>query len=220
MLLRPIKKILILLLLFLGIEKVYPQFIVMNDKMNIVYYGVDNPISFSVNGYNSSQLILKASCGELRKTVDGYVWKMCGEKKSSVSFNCFLKKGNKIIAFDQSDYRIKKIPDPVIVLGPSNHIPQRSNLHNIQYVRVELLNFDFGGRFLVTQCDIEIYKKQGDTISFHNIGFRIKDEPIKEIRKLIEGEKICIKNVSVTIENCELEERKLTDSACATYYEK
>jgi|GEM_PF-2964398 len=210
----------LLLLLLLGIQKVHSQLIVMNGKMNIVYYGVDNPISFSVNGYDSKQLILKASCGELRKNEDGYVWKMCGEKEASVSFNSFLKRGNKMIALGQSDYRIKKVPDPVILLGPSNHGFGKIGLHNIQYINVALFNFDFDIKFLVTECDIEIYKKQGDTMLFHNTGSKINEEPIKEIRKLIEGENICIKNVFVTVENCELKERKLKDSACATYYEK
>jgi len=52
---------------------------------------------------------------------------------------------------------------------------------------------------------------------FHNTGFKINEEPIKEIRKLIERENICIKNEFVTVENCELKERKLKDSACAAY---
>ncbi|MEO7490243.1 MAG: GldM family protein [Ferruginibacter sp.] len=214
------KTIFIVLFLLLCFQTTKAQLIVMNDKMNIVYYGVDNPISVSVNGYNSKHLILKASYGELRKTEDGYRWKTCNEKQSSVSFSCFLKKGNKMIPLGQSDYRIKKVPDPVIVLGPSPHLPRINNLHNLLNVSVELVNFDFDVRFLVTQCDIEIYKKQGDTMRFHNTGPRIIDEAKKEIMKLLEGENICIKNVFVTIENCELKERELKDSALATYYER
>ena len=42
---------------------------------------------------------------------------------------------------------------------------------------------------------------------FHNTGFKINEEPIKEIMKLIERENICIKNVFVTVENCELKEK-------------
>jgi len=84
--------------------------------MNIVYYGVDNPISFSVNGYDSKQLILKASCGELRKNEDGYVWKMWGEKEATVSFNSFLKRGNKIFLLGRSDYRMKKVPHLLLYL--------------------------------------------------------------------------------------------------------
>jgi len=142
---------------------------------------------------------------------------MWGEKEATVSFNYFLKRVNKMIALVQSDYRIKKVPDPVILLGPSNHGFGKSGLHNFQYVNVALLNFDFDIRFLITQCDTESYKKQGDTMLFHNTGFKINEEPIKEIRRLIERENICIKNVFVTVENCELKERKLKDYACVAY---
>lgn len=113
---------------------------------------------------------------------------------------------------------IKKVPDSVITLGPSNNGFGKSCLHNIKYINVTLFNFGFDIKFLITQCDIEIYKKQCDTMLFHNTGFRINEEPIKEIRKLIERENICIKNVFVTVENCELKERKLKDAACAAYY--
>jgi hypothetical protein len=37
---------------------------------------------------------------------------------------------------------------------------------------------------------------------------------------LLEEESICLKNVFVRIEDCELAERKLADSTCATYYER
>jgi hypothetical protein len=213
------KNMLVLSLLFLGIKKVQSQLIVMNDKMNIVYYGVDNPISFSVNGYNSKQLLLKASCGELRKTPDGYVWKICGTNAGRVSFTATFKKGNKIINLGQSDYRIKNIPDPVIILGPSRHGPHRNNLHNLQSVRLELWNFEFDTRFLVTQFDVEIYKKESSTLVFHNTGYMIGEEARKEISKLPNGDSICIKNVFFKIADCDLEDRRLQDSFCVSYYE-
>lgn len=108
------------------------------DKMNIFYYGVDNPISFSVNGYDSKQLILKACCGELRKNEDGYVWKMWGEKEATVSFNSFLKRGNKMIALGQSDYRIKKVPHLLL-----NLVVQIMNLLKVTFTIASMLTLHY-----------------------------------------------------------------------------
>ena len=80
-------------------------------------------------------------------------------KEASVSFNSFLKRGNKMIALGRSDYRIKKVPDSVITLGLSNNGFGKSCLHNTKYINVTLFNFGFDIKFLVTQCDIEIYEK-------------------------------------------------------------
>ena len=149
----------------------------MNDKMNIVYYGVDNPISFSVNGYDSKQLILKASCGKLRKTEEGYVWKICGEKAGSVSFTCTLKKGNKIANLGKTEYRIKTVPNPIFICfsyyhGKSSvHIPIR-----FEYARAAVYNFDFDVSFHVTQFDLEMYTNNGDTLSYHILGAKVSEE--------------------------------------------
>jgi GldM C-terminal domain len=212
------KHILGFLLLLLGTQKVQSQLIVMNDKMNIVYYGVENPISFSVNGYDSKQLILKASCGELRKTAEGYVWKICGEKVGRVSFSCTIKKGNKITNLGQSEFRIKKAPDPIIMYTPSSHSGNVSKMFNIRYLRAEVFNFDFDIRFSVKKFDVEIYKSNGDTLKYHIEGAELGALLGEEIIKLIPGEKVCFKNVFVKNAGCESDEREL-ENICDVYHE-
>lgn len=214
------KTIFIVLFFLLCFQTTKAQLIVMNDKMNIVYFGVDNPISFSVNGYDSKHLILKASCGELRKTEDGYRWKTCSDTARFVTFRCYLKKSNKISNLGQADFRIKTIPDlPIILNYPAQPDGvHRARMFDIRYLRVAMISFDFDVSYSVVRFEVEILKKNGDTLLYHNTGPELSVPLREELAKLIEGKQVCFKSVMVKNVACESEELKLVDK-CDVYYE-
>ena len=86
------RKALITLIITAAFFNAYTQVIVSNDKMNIVYAGVDNPISFSVNGYDSKKLIIIADCGEIIKSEGHFIWRICNApRQRRVVFSCYLK---------------------------------------------------------------------------------------------------------------------------------
>jgi gliding motility-associated protein GldM len=128
---------------------------VMLDKMNVFYIGVDNPVTISsgsgwdktnvsisggtMTGSNSNRIVNVSAPGTAKITVSA-------DGKSS-SF----------------DFRVKRIPDPIIKVGQSGGGKVQSVVFKNQgFVRADLENFDFAANFSVV----------GATIYFSNPGDR------------------------------------------------
>ena len=123
--------------------------------MNVFYIGVDNPITISsgsgwdktsvsmtggnISGNGSNRIVTVSSIGVASITVTA-------DNKSS-----------------KFDFRVKRIPDPIIKVGPSGGGKMQAVIfRNQQFVRADLENFDFLAKFNVV----------GATIYFNNPGDR------------------------------------------------
>ncbi len=109
------------------------------DKMNVLYVGVDNPLSLSAAGVPSAQLKLKASGIHVRKLANGkYTTKPSRPGRATIQ----VDGGG--LAPTEFEYRIKRIPDPVIKLGrkPGGNI-SASELKIYKRLTPDLGSFDF-----------------------------------------------------------------------------
>lgn len=202
--------------------KAQSQIVVANEKMNIVYAGVDNPIEFLANNIDKSKLVVKASCGELTRTSTAkFTWRICNQNCSYVSFSIGVLKNNKFSLLGTSDYRIKKIPTPTINFGSTPEY--RANSHGGNIIkhpqlgpRLSLDDFDFDVTFKVQEFDVEICKQSGDTLRFKNIGIEFNKNVKKEIEKLNVGDKICVSNI-MYMSGCNEDKLRLALSSCYVY---
>jgi hypothetical protein len=210
------RKALITLIIAAAFFHAYSQVIVSNDKMNILYAGVDNPISLSLNGYDSKKLTLEADCGELENLNGNYSWRICNFKRErKVVFSCYLKSGKTKKLQGKSEFRLKLVPNPIIRLGSPIHGPTKFfNQFTRPYAEVE--EFDWDIRFTIKEYDFEFFKANGDTLRFEKQKWEYSQEIISQIKDLKEGEKFCLKNF-VVFNECEGIDRKLKDSLCYTF---
>jgi len=198
------------------------QIVVANEKMNIVYAGVDNPIEFLANNIDKAKLVVKASCGELTRTSrEKFTWRICNQNCSYVSFSIGVLKNNKFSLLGTSDYRIKKIPTPTINFGSTPE--SRANSHGGNIIkhpqlgpRLSLDDFDFDVTFKVQEFDVEICKQIGDTLRFKNIGIEFNENVKKEIEKLNVGDKICVSNI-MYMSGCNEDKLRLALYSCYVY---
>jgi gliding motility-associated protein GldM len=130
---------------------------VMLDKMNVFYIGVDNPVTIgSTTGWDKTSVSISGggatiSPGTAKRTVKVT---SIGECKITVTAD------GKSTSFP---FRIKRIPDPIIKVGPSGGGKMQAVVfRSQQFVRADLENFDFEAKFNVT----------GATIYFTNPGDR------------------------------------------------
>lgn len=128
---------------------------VMLDKMNVFYIGVDNPITIgSPTGWDKTSVSIAGG------TISG------SGSKRVVRVTAIGPASITVVADGKSskfDFRVKRIPDPVIKVGPSGGGSMQAVVfRGQQFVRAELENFDFEARFSVT----------GATIYFNNPGDR------------------------------------------------
>jgi hypothetical protein len=206
-----IRKAIITFLFTVFISHIHAQLIVANDKMNIVYAGVENPINFSLNGYDFRKLILTASCGTLSKKDNYLIWKLCGANQCRyVKFSCYLKtkqKAKRLLA--TTDFRIHYPPDPIFIVTSGHHDPGKKILGNYGPL-AQSINFEFDINFQVKSYDLEFIKQNGDTLLIKNSSRAYTKEAIQEIKKLQAGDLIHFKNI-IVFNDCEMIERKLKD---------
>jgi gliding motility-associated protein GldM len=127
---------------------------IMLDKMNVFYIGVDNPITIS-SGSGWDKTNVSMTGGTLSGSGSNRVVRVTTPGTAKISVNADGKSSN-------FDFRVKTIPDPIGMVGPSKGGRVQSNVFKAQdFLRAELLNFDFDAKFNVT----------GATVYFAGAGF-------------------------------------------------
>ena len=133
---------------------------VMLDKMNVFYIGVPNPVTIgSPTGWDKTQVTMTGG------TITG------NGSSRVVTVTAIGNATINVIANGKTTpfpFRIKRIPDPIIKVGPSSGGRMQAVIfRSQQFVRADLENFDFEAKFSVT----------GGTVYFMNPG----DRNVKQI---------------------------------------
>jgi len=146
----------------------FPQkFTASNDRENIFYLGIPNPLSVTVEKYPCTSVFVKTDNGTLTGNACryDYVPSQIGHAKIFI----FRKTNNKLIKVGEADFRVKKIPDPIVKVGPSNGgYIDRKVLGYQQFMRAEIENFDIDARFLIESYKVLVFK--GDSLIFNKVG--------------------------------------------------
>ncbi|MFZ1451535.1 MAG: GldM family protein, partial [Ferruginibacter sp.] len=133
---------------------------VMLDKMNVFYIGVPNPVTIgSPTGWDKTTVSMTG--GTISGTGSKRVVTVSAIGAASITVTADGKPS-------KFDFRIKRIPDPIIKVGPSSGGRMQAVIfRSQQFVRADLENFDFEAKFSVT----------GGTIYFSNPG----DRSVKQV---------------------------------------
>ncbi len=86
-------------------------------KMNVMYIGLDNPVSISVPGFPPSSVIATISAGGrlVKKSSTDYIVKVTRRGKVTISVSVKDEKGTK--SMGKAEFRVRNIPKPVAQLG-------------------------------------------------------------------------------------------------------
>jgi hypothetical protein len=188
------KKLLILISFFgFHADVVSQNFSLSAVKNNVLYIGVDNPLSVSVENYPANQIIVKADKG----IVEGY-GRNCiyrGTEPGTVVFTIYKKSNLEEIG--RINFRAKFIPDPVTKVGPSKGgIIQAVVLKNQQFIRAELENFDYNAAFIIDSFTLNIIRT--DTCFFKeviNIGNKFGSAVIEALNSIKKNDIVIFKKI-------------------------
>ncbi len=186
---------------------VKPLAVISATKMNVVYIGLDNPISVSVPGYAASEVtptVVPANGGTLRKdpATGQYLLKVTGAA-SSIKIVCSVKdKGtNATKKMGEADYRVRKVPDPIPALGTldvSGGAPL-AILKSQNVVRAPLKGFAFEGvNYIPYEFQfLRISKKGGPPVYEVGKGQALSPTMLGAISTAQRGDKIMITSIKV-----------------------
>lgn len=122
---------------------------VMLDKMNVFYIGVPNPVTIS-SGTGWDKTSVSMDNGSITKS--GVPGKFEVNVKTVGKASITVKADGKNSSYD---FRVKRIPDPVIKVGPSGGGRIQSVVFkNQSFARADLENFEFDARFSIVSATV------------------------------------------------------------------
>jgi gliding motility-associated protein GldM len=162
---------------------------VMLDKMNVFYIGVPNPVTIS-SGTGWDKTHVSMSGGSL--TPSGgpgkYTVKVSSIGKASITVNADGKAST-------YDFRVKRIPDPVLKVGPSaGGRIQSVVFKNQSFARADLENFDFDAHFNVVSATLYFSGANFSSVQ----SAEIHGGSLSSVSSLLQR---CIPGTSVTFDN-------------------
>lgn len=173
-----------------------PNLVISPTKMNVFYYGIDNPVEISVPGIPSNKIRPTVLGGGARisKARKGYVVKPT-KTSGKVKIAVMAEIDSKQKSMGSMEFRIKTIPEPKAkIMGKSSGTIAKALLINAPGVIAELEDFVFDLKFKVTKFTITI-TKGGYTSELNQKGSSFSSQQKDAIKGLKSGSKIIIENI-------------------------
>jgi len=143
-----------------------PSATISADAMNVLYIGLDNPMSISVPGVAPANTNPVGNGINLKKLSDGkYIANVsAGSKEGTISVTAKMPDGTSK-KMGEMKYRIRQVPKPEAMLGQlgSGSYPKAQVIAAAAFVYANLANFVFDGvKFTVTKYSVIFVPRRGN----------------------------------------------------------
>lgn len=197
----PQKMILILIAIFFNIQ-LYSQtensVVVSADKMNILYIGIDNPVSVAASGISSDKLKVTISNGNISGSNGKYIVQPVDGSESIIDVSAEVKPGE-LKKVGTVVFKVKRIPDPSPCIGnycnTSLYITKEELLKNTN-VNVSL-NVPFEIKFEIISFVFSYIGENKNKVDIPVTGNRFTQDIINSINKMNDGGELSIENIKV-----------------------
>lgn len=125
------------------------------DKMNVMYRGLENPVSGSILGADNSKLTLSAPGALVRSTGPGK-WIVKPQAGNVVKLTLSGKEPNGKAVSQVFEYRIKNVPPPQGQMRGQNVLTMPAQSIQNQTVQAAIPDFDFPVSFTVTEFMVRV----------------------------------------------------------------
>jgi gliding motility-associated protein GldM len=175
-----------------------PAAVVSPDKMNVIYIGVDNPMSISVPGVADANVLVSTpgNMGGLKikknpKAGGGKYIATARAQSVKAKISVSAKLGEKNVPMGSFEFRIKRVPDPVAMIGgKKGGSINKSVLAAQSSVNSIMENFDFELYFKVKSFRMTLIRRGKDPVEMDAKSSRITADMKRAIRKAGPGSKV------------------------------
>lgn len=176
-----------------------PSATIAADKMNVLYLGIDNPISVAAAGVSSNDLEVKLSkpeFGELKKVGHGK-YSFIPKKIGRVEIEMRNINRDKMLA--RFSFRVKRIPDPRVQLGTRENTGSitAAELNETPGLMTMLENFDFDTKCLIQSFQLNYLSANGTFKTHQHTGAAFMGETRQIIQEAKAGDFIIFSNIKV-----------------------
>jgi gliding motility-associated protein GldM len=175
-----------------------PSAVVSPDKMNVLFIGVQNPISVSAPGIPKEKLHVSISNGSLSGAAGKYEATVNSPGEATVTVSGEVGAG-KTQVLGSTLFRIKRIPDPKAQFaGKSSGATSSANLKAQDRLFAKLENFYFDIKFDVVRFTMYIIKPRQDAIILNSSGGELTPAMKSALGTIGPGSKVIFSNIMAT----------------------
>ncbi len=172
-----------------------PNVVVSPLKMNVFYIGVDNPVSISVPGIASDNIVPSISNGTIIKSGKDYIVRPKKAGACSIVVSANRDNGCKV-KLQTLEFRVKTVPDPIPgVMGKTGGKINKNVLLAASGVVASMDNFDFDMQFKVTGFSI-FAVINGYVSECATKGHKFSNEQKSLIKSLRRGQRLVIEDIT------------------------
>ncbi len=185
-------------ILIFSYPKCIAQIAAMDEKTNIIYIGVDNPLSVVVQGIPIEEIKLESDCVMIVRSKDNKNRFVANAIKPNM--NCNIEVFHKGRLVEKLTFRIKQIPDPMVHL-PINGINatggniKLSVFQKMTFLAADWEDFHWDARIYVQSFVFNVRKKNGEIISIQNVGYQFNSKVLDCIKNMVVGDEIYFEEV-------------------------
>lgn len=174
-----------------------PSAVVSPDKMNVLFIGVQNPVSVSAPGVPKDKLRVSISNGSLSGSSGKYEATVNAPGEATITVSGEV--GGKTQVLGSTLFRIKRIPDPKPQFaGKSSGATSAANLKAQDRLFAKLENFYFDLKFDVTRFTMLIIKPRQDAIILSSSSSELTPAMKTALSSIGPGSKVVFSNIIAT----------------------
>lgn len=143
----------LIFLLLLPLHSLSQHGVISATKMNMLYIGVENPVSFAFEGIKCSELTLAIQNGSLKRTAE-CDYDVTVTKPGSATL--FILKGKDTLS--RTIYRVANIPDPVLDDYWQMKLVPLDSLRSQTGLQTTIRNFIYDGKFSIVSFMITVVR--------------------------------------------------------------
>ena len=181
-----------------SVSAIGQKFSIANDRENIFYIGIDNPVTIAVESESCNSLIIETDNGSIVGENGSYLFRPSTVGKADIIISKNVRGRRKEIG--RSIFRVKRIGNPTFKIGSNGSTVTAKEIAAQQFVRAELDGkYGFDIRFVVES--FEVYIIPTDTCCYSitsNFGHKINDELRNKFSKLKANDVLIFKKIIVT----------------------
>ncbi|MES2592266.1 MAG: gliding motility protein GldM [Bacteroidota bacterium] len=173
-----------------------PALTVAADKMNVVYIGLDNPISVSVPGIPNERLTVTAKNATLKNNGNGkFTLNVNDGKLVDINVTAAMENGEKR-NMGTMTFRVKRIPEPSTRIGKiiKSGKMTKNEFQVERGIFADYDSFEFNVICKVLSFEM-VYPSRGLQLSISTLGNQITEEMHNVYKKLSKNEKVRFENI-------------------------
>jgi len=178
-------------------KKQQPYAVVAADRMNILYAGVDNPISVAVPGVSPDKVSASVSNGSLTGSKGHYNLRVTSPGMVYISVSAKTDKGE-IKQMGTAVFSVKPIPDPKAEFaGKHGGIVDCVELKAQDMLFARLDNFGIDAKFIVTKFTFYLVKPHQEAVINSTEGAELNAEMKAALATITPGTLLIFKDIVV-----------------------